>query len=287
MLSGTFPAKNISSYGNGGSPTGSKFSVGSDTYQIQSAIVNCDYFINFAVCWAVGSNTAGVTLTLKNMMGAVSGNLSGGIHANFLSSTTPALAILNSQQMFKDKQVLAIIDAISIASHNGPFTPADGTAFSIIASKDMVAADYQGFLILKSKGLSSDRENVAKTIFTNAAKSTYGLGTNDPAAMDVQTISPPWTTSVIHRGEPSDRLGLKPVIERHNGRQKITFRLQNGPDAPVNISLFSADGARIWSGDKLEWSGQTLSGKAAAPGTYFYSIKAGSERLNGTVLWGK
>jgi uncharacterized protein (DUF362 family) len=288
MLNGTYPANKISTLGTGGNATGPTFKVGSDSYQIKSAIVDCDYFINFAVCWCVGSNTTGVTLTLKNMMGAVAGNLGGGFHGNFTNASGASLSICNSQQMFKDKQVLAIIDAISICLNGncGPFSSPNGNDSKIIASRDMVAADYQGFLILKDKGLSSDRVSVKQAVLANAAKSTYGLGTNDPNNMDVVTIAPPWTTGVVHSGEESERLGLQVAIEDRQGSGRIVFRLENKPIGPVDLSIFTADGSRIWSSDKLEWNGETLSGMKPGPGAYFYAIKAGKDLLRGKVLLG-
>jgi uncharacterized protein (DUF362 family) len=288
MLNGTYPAANISTLGTGGNATGPKFSVGSDSYQIKSAIVDCDYFINFAVCWCVGSNTAGVTLTLKNMMGAVAGNLSGGIHANFTNASGASLSILNSQQMFKGKQVLAIIDAISICLNGncGPFSQPNGAANAIIASKDMVAADYQGFMILKGRGLTSDRVSVAQAVFDNAAKSTYGLGTNDPNNMDVVNIGPPWTTKVVVSGEKSEHLGLQVRLDHRADGQSIVFTLKNKPTGDVTLSLYAANGMQIWSHNRLAWNGETFSGQKAGPGSYFYSIKAGRETLNGKVILG-
>jgi len=286
MLNGTYPAANISTLGTGGDATGPKFTVGSDSYQIKSAIVNCDYFINFAVCWCVGSNTAGVTLTLKNMMGAVAGNLSGGIHANFQNASGASLSILNSQQMLKDKQVLAIIDAISICLNGncGPFSQPNGSANLIIASKDMVAADYQGFMILKGRGLSSDRLTVAQNVFNNAAKSTYGLGTNDPNNMDVVNIGPPYTTKVVVSGKKSERLGLQVRLDHRAGGQRVAFTLKNEPSSGVNLSLYDARGAQIWSDNSLTWNCETFSGAKAVPGSYFYTIKVGRETLNGKVI---
>jgi len=286
MLNGTFPSKNISAYGNNGQGAGSSFSVASTTYQIVSAIANCDYFINLAVCWAVGSNTAGVTLTLKNMMGALNGTLSAGIHSNFLSSSAPSLSIVNSQPMFKAKQVLAVIDAISICSHNGPFTPADGAAYSIIASKDMVAADYQGFLVLKNKGLTSDRIAVATTILNSAAIPSYGLGTNNPNNMDVVSISPPWNTTVVRSGAGAERLGLSSTVEKIDGGRRVVFKLQNGSSGPVELSMYAPNGGTIWSGNVLEWDGKTLAGLKVPPGDYMYCIRAGRDVVRGKVRWG-
>jgi uncharacterized protein (DUF362 family) len=287
MLNGTYPANKISTLGTGGTATGPKFTVGSDSYQIKSAIVDCDYFINFAVCWCVGSNTTGVTLTLKNMMGAVAGNLGGGFHGNFTNASGASLSICNSQQMFKDKQVLVLIDAISLCTvASGPAGMANAYAYSIIASKDMVAADYQGLQILKAKGLSSDRQAVANTILVNAAKPAYGLGTNDPNSMDIVNIGPPWTTQVVVSGEKSEHLGLQVQIDQRPGGQKIVFTLKNKPASDAQLSVYNASGEQIWSHNSLTWNCETLSGAKASPGTYFYSIRAGRETLKGKVMVG-
>ena len=288
MLNGTFPANNITilTSGTGGSANGPQFSIGPTSYKIKDEIVNCDYFINLPVCWAVGSNTCGITLALKNMMGCIGAGALSNMHPYFTNASTPALSILNSQPMFKAKQVLVLIDAISINWTNGPATMPSGWAYSLIASKDIVAADYQGLLILKAKGLSSDRESVARTVFANAAISSYGLGTNDPNAMNVVTIATPWTTGVVWSGEKAERLGLQVRIDHHNGSQRIVFTLKNKPAGDVNLSLYSANGMRIWSHTGMAWNGETFSGQKAGPGTYFYSIKAGRELLNGKVIVG-
>ena len=288
MLNGTYPANKISviTSGTGGSANGPQFTIGSSTYKIKDEIVNCDYLINLPICWAVGSNTAGVTLSMKNNMGSVGGApLSDGIHANFQSSTAPSLAILNSQQMFKDKQVLVLIDAITLCTvASGPAGMANAVAYSIIASKDTVAADYQGLQILKSKGLSSDREAVANTILVNAAKPVYGLGTNDPNSMDIVNIGPPWTTKVVVSGERAERLGLQVEIDRNEGGRRIIFSLKNHSANDVSLSLYAANGMQIWSHNSLTWNGETFSGQKAARGSYFYSIKAGRETLNGKIM---
>ncbi len=302
MLNGTFPSGNISTYGNGGSNPGTisfatdvgnsatkgpKFSMSSTQFQTVDAFMDFDYFINLAVCWAVGSNTAGVTLTMKNMMGTLMpyGSLSN-IHPNFTNSNAPSLSILNSQPLYKSKQVLAMIDAISICSHNGPFTPADGAAYSIVASRDMVAADYQGLAILKQNGLSSDRVAVARSVLDNGAISSYGLGTDNPSDIEVTTISPPWTTGVVTTGRKSTDLGLAPVVEQIDGRGHISFQLRNySAGGSVGLTIYAPNGMRVWSGNKLEWNGETYAGRRASPGAYLYAIRAGEEILKGKLFW--
>jgi Domain of unknown function (DUF362) len=285
MVNGTYPANkiNVITSGTGGSANGPQFTIGGTSYRMKDDIVNCDYLINLPICWAVGSNTAGVTLSMKNNMGSVgAGPLSAGIHSNIQNSSAPSLSILNSQQMFKDKQVLVLIDAITLCTEaSGPAGMANAVAYSIIASKDTVAADYQGLQILKAKGLSSDRQAVANTILVNAAKPVYGLGTNDPNSMDIVNIGPPWTTKVVVTGEKSERMGLQVCIDHRDG---VVFVLKNQPAGGVNLSIYAANGMQIWSHNSLAWKGETFSGQKAARGSYFYSIKAGRETLNGKIM---
>jgi len=291
MLNGTYPASkiNVITSGTGGNASGPSFSIGGTTYKIKDEIVNCDYLINLPICWAVGSNTAGVTLSMKNNMGSVGGGaLSAGIHSNYASPVKNGLAILNSQQMFKDKQVLVLIDAITLCTEaSGPAGMANAVAYSIIASKDTVAADYQGLQILKSKGLSSDRQAVADNILTNAANPTYGLGTNDPNNIDIVNISPSnWSTKVIVSGQKSENLGLQVHIDHRPGGEGFVFSLKNGQTSGVTLSLYDARGAQIWSHNSLTWNCETFSGAKASPGTYLYSIKTARETLNGKIIIG-
>ncbi|MBN1129216.1 MAG: DUF362 domain-containing protein [Chitinispirillaceae bacterium] len=263
-----------------------QFSMGSTSFRIVDAIAECDYFINIPGCWATSASMAGVTMNLKNMMGAVSGSR-GNMHSLFASSTTPALSILNNQEIFKEKQVLCIIAAIQIRSDSGPGGSPNNTAHSIIVSRDMVAADYQGMLILKEYDLTSDRETVAREVFDLAAQSPYNIGVADPANMDVVNIAPPWDTKVTWSGRNVEKMGLRVIYVRRNNRPHIVFKLNTPHLGSPRLTIFSMGGSKIWTSPRLEWNGETLSGGTAGPGPYLYAVTAGRRTVRGHIMIGR
>lgn len=285
MLGGTFPAANVTTFSGGGTPAAAnpQFTVGTTVYRIQDAIVNCDYFINVPVCWATTAALTGVTVSLKHMMGSVGVGTLSNFHNYFTSTTSPCLSILSSQPTYKNKQALVLMDGIAIRSDSGPGGSANKTAFSIVASKDMVAVDYQGMLILKANGLTSDRETTARTTFTLAAQAPYSLGTNDPNNMDIVNIAP-WTTSVTSGGYSGEKLGLKVSIGHRSGLPHVVFGLDSKAIGPVGLSIFSIDGSKIWLTNSLQWNGETFGSAQTGRGTYLYSIKAGRELLRGQIF---
>jgi len=285
MLGGKFPAANIREFNKNDSAASDnpQFAIGSNMYHVKNSFMANTYFINIPVCWATTSGMAGVTMSMKSMMSAVAGNLSA-FHANFTNASTPALSMLNSQAVFRQKQVLVLMDAIQINSASGPTTPPNGQAFSIIASKDMVAADYQGMLILKGKGLPSDRETAAKTVFDLASKAPYPIGVSDPANMEVINISAPWTTGVVWRSRSAAEMGLQVHSGTRNGKPHIIFGLNDRYGKPIELSIFNAQGAKIWSSPGLEWNGETTTGDSIGYGPFMYSLKAGDRMVRGQII---
>lgn len=288
MLNGTFPAANIIAGGRSDLAASSNpsFSLGNTTFRIQDFIMKCDYFINLAACWAMGTQyPCGMTMSQKNMMGAISPFSSLAVFHNlFTNTTTPALAILNSQAAFKQKQVLTLIDAIAIRTDSGPGGSPNKTAYSLIASKDMVAADYQGLLILKANGLSTDRETMARAVGTLSAGAPYNIGNADPNLVDVVKISPPWDSSMTLEGSRAiETLGVTARTGNRNGRPYVGFSLTGPCAGPTKLSIFNAQGSRLWSASTLEWNGETAGGGRVSRGQYFFSLKANNRTVRGRI----
>lgn len=284
MLNGAFPAGNIKDFIRNDSAANSnpQFSLGTYSYRVKDMFMNNDYFINIPICWATQADSAGVSMSLKHMMSSVSGTLNN-FHNFFLNSSTPALSLCNGQSVFKAKQVLVLQDAIQINSKSGPATAPSGQAYAIVASKDMIAADYQGMLILKTNGLPASCENAAKTVFDNAAKAPYSLGVSNPNDMEVINISPPWATSVAWQSRVVEDLGISVNISRRSNRPHVEFTLKDKNSGPVELAIFALDGARIWVSNTLEWNGEALDGRLAGTGIYLYTLKIGNQALNGKI----
>jgi uncharacterized protein (DUF362 family) len=293
MLGGKFPAANILTLGGydttqaaSGNPA---VTIGSTTFKVKDIIVKNDYFINLAACWAMGTKQgatfnypSGVTMSQKNMMGAVTGSQLSGFHSTFTNATSPSLAILNSNSMLKEKQVLVLLDGIAIRTDGGPGGSPNKVGNVVIASKDMIAADYQGILILKANGLDADREDLAVKICEYSAKAPYSIGTNDPANMVITTIASPYTTSAEWSGKLSEKIGLKALMNRIGGRPHIVFTTERNNSSP-ELTIFTVDGAKIWSCPGFEWNGETLSGRIVKSGTYLFSLKVSGKYVRGKI----
>jgi hypothetical protein len=280
MLNGTFPAANITLVGKDTAAAGTKtFVCGGTTNTIRSTWDNCDYFINCPPCYAINT-PCGVAMSLKNMITAFSGMSISSMHNYYANATDPALSKLNGVTMLKDKQRLVMMDAISIS--------ADGTAtkagYSIIASKDMVAVDYQGIQLLKANGLSSTLETSGLTVCSLAASSPYSIGTNLEANMEVFRIGPPWTSEVISSGTPLSSIPEVKVIAG-SGRTVFDFRY-SGHDNAV-LSVYGTDGRLVWSqaarAGRIVWEHNDLGGRKVPSGAYVYLLKTGDIAVRGKI----
>jgi Domain of unknown function (DUF362) len=281
MLNGTFPAANITLVGNDSGAAGSSsFQIGTTTYTIRNTWANCDYFINCPSCYSIDSG-CGVTMSLKNMITSFTGGAISSMHSYFTSATTPALSLLNSQAVFKQKQALVLMDAV-IISPNGSATMA---GYSIIASKDMVALDYQGIQLLKANGLTSALETAGLSVCGLAAASPYSIGTNLPANMDVVRIGPPWATEVLSSGSA---LSSVPRVEAKTGAGRTVFSYEYGRRKDAVCTVYAMNGALVWSGKgndaTVAWEHVDLAGRTVASGTYVYMLKIDDITARGIVL---
>ncbi len=293
MLNGKFPAANISQHNNdkpasSGNPG---FTIGSSACKFQDPIVNVDYIINMPVCWATRSDIAGVSLSLKNMMGTIvvlGQPDQSAMHAYYYNAASPSLSIISSQPTLKNKQVLVLIDAILMRTNDGPFGNPTNTSYSIIASKDMVAADYQGMLLLKANGLPADRETAARNVFNLAATGSYKLGTNDPNNMDIVNLAPPYPdVTVTHSGLSAEKIGLRVSIRHEANSPFVHFDVDKINSEKTHLAVHALSGAKIWSSTELVWNCQTSGGGKVGRGTYLFVLSVGSETVRGQICISK
>ncbi|MBN1981200.1 MAG: DUF362 domain-containing protein [Chitinivibrionales bacterium] len=269
MLNGTFPAENITEVGKAtGAATNEKFSLGSTEYAVRDIWANCDYFINLPSCYRM-SGGCGVTLSLKGMMPAVTGTL-GTMHNYFTNESSPSFSLLNSQKTFKEKQVLVLIDGICLSI--GGSSP-DKTGYCVIASKDMVASDYQGTALLKTNGLTDADNTASIKVCDLAAKAPYSIGVSDPTKMEIAQISPPWNTSIISSGTiPSYSMKATAFCQGSSTR----FSFSNELGDAVNVIVYTIQGKEIWARSQLRngemWNHVSNSGVRVPPGAYFFQL---------------
>lgn len=287
MLNGTFPESNIkvetSGTTNSSNPS---FQIGNRTFGFRNPWAEADYIINAPVCWA-HSTTYGVTLSLKNMMSSCSSH--GNFHDfDYSYSSNPWQAILSSQPTAKDKQILVLMDAISARARGGPGGSADCTPLCVVASKDMVAADYQGIEILVDNDLSSTRESNARSKLACATESPYNLGTDNPDEMDVIEIEPPWDPVGIGSSKKETKLSSQVKVIKNPANSEVTFKFPLYSKQKAKLTIFDMQGRNVRSYEvtgkgNIVWQVKDLNGKIVPNGMYVFNLKIGARTASGKV----
>lgn len=287
MLDNTFPADNIRIVDREGvANTNEKVTITSSLeFTIKDIWVECDYFINCPICWAINPDIGGITMTFKGMITSVGGPDWGKFHNYTINTDTPWMPILNSHPLFRKKQVLCIVDAITYSLKITNTGSADGATHKIIASKDMVATDYTGLQLLIEKGLPAVNITCAETILDYAANDPYNIGTNDPNNMEVINISPPWTTQII---TPGDKTTDKVDINvQTNPAHTIFNQIKASGDRKI-VSIYNARGKRIWSHrsseNRILWENNDSNGNKVSSGMYLYRVEIGDIITQGKIL---
>jgi uncharacterized protein (DUF362 family) len=152
--------------------------VGNVDVRLSTVLLDCDALINMPVLKS--HMIAAMTYALKNHYGTI--NNPGSLH----SGINTKIAELNALPEIKGKTRLIIGDALEANlryKNSWPYWEADWKGDSILMSYDPVAVDTVGAQILGTA--LEDEEFTARAIagFDEAAK--LGLGTNDPANMNV------------------------------------------------------------------------------------------------------
>lgn len=128
---------------------------------------------------------AGVTVSMKNHFGSILNPRD--LHANCCD---PYLAELNATAPIKDKTRLIIVDGLRALYDGGP---RDNPPFrwrqnSIIAGTDTVAVDQAGLDIIEAKRKDNGMAPLGDRARHVATAAKIGLGTNDPARIDLKEV---------------------------------------------------------------------------------------------------
>ncbi|OGJ93654.1 MAG: hypothetical protein A2487_02365 [Candidatus Raymondbacteria bacterium RifOxyC12_full_50_8] len=297
MLGGTFPEANVTiatgknaawtqdDTANASNPS---FVFAGVTHRIKDTFANADWIINCPSLWSQG--VSGVSMALKNLMSAVTGPRFWEVHDKFLDPTQPWLSVLNSQPTFKNKQVLVLMDAISGRSGSSPGGTPNMAAYSVVATRDSVANDYQGMLLFKQYySFGSSLETTSRGIFTLAAQEPYSIGTNDPANMEVVNISPPWATLIETSGRATEDSGLQVSLSPNPSNGQVHFELSNANSSIKEISIVDVNGRMVWekkgiSGSAIHWGGRSMNGRPVPKGIYIFKIKTGPHSVQGKIF---
>ena len=183
-----------------------------------------EFLINLAVL--KNHTGAGVTLCLKNHYGTC--NRPEGLHSSWCD---PHAAALSTVSPIRTRQRVNIIDALFGIRSGGPGGQPQFVANRLIMSADIVAADCIGRKLLQDNGCTS----VVNATHIDTASTTYGLGTNDPAQMDLVTILNPSTTDIPSDLTPSEVTLYQNYPNPFNPATYIRFEIPERSAARLDI----------------------------------------------------
>ena len=228
-----------------------------------------DYIINISVL--KNHTISGVTMCLKNHYGTC--NRPDIMHGGRCSPYVPAL---NALAPIRDRNAVNICDGLFGIATGGPMGAPQFAANTFIISRDIVAVDYQAREILAANGCNTI--GISGHVDT-AAADPYNLGTNDPAEMDVVTVSEP-------AGAPGGP-GANGVMLRQNSPNPFTtatrVRFFMPRAGSATLAVYDPSGRRIRGlvdGDvnsgwhDAAWDGRNDAGRRAAGGVYFCQLRA-------------
>ncbi len=214
----------------------------------------------------------GVTLCMKNHYGTC--NTPANLHGNS-NLCDPYIAALNALEPIRTKQKLGIIDGLFGLRSGGPAGAPQFTANTLLMSSDVVAVDSCGMELLKSNGCTTT--GLAGYIAT-AAGAPYSLGTNDPAQIDIVTLTNPSGVSDGQDSFPSSAVLHQNYPNPFNPSTAISYQLS--ANSFVTLKVFDVSGrevATLVNGRQNAGTHQvTFDAAGLTSGTYFCRLKAGS-----------
>jgi len=269
MLGG-FPAANIKLINTGSDASTLKFSAGGAEHIIRKVFVDNDYFINYAPCTNWGNKPA-LRMGLKNMITAITKTRSTFHNTN--------LATISSQEIFKTKQILVLTDGIQVQAVKDTNIP----GYTIIASKDMVACEYQGVQLLKRASNNSFNSTNADAFLTEAAGTQFGVGTNDPAQMEVISWDP---TNIF--SSSGDLASYTQQIEIITSHRNTLFKFPKELGAKNLISVYTIHGRKIWEKTDFQsgaiWGHTDQHNNNVPAGVYIYQIRFNKAMARGQIV---
>ena len=160
-----------------------------------------DYLINIPVLKS--ADTAGVTLSLKNMYGVISildqATLRNGIpNSDEITvamkmhdhNCNPQIAEINSGEHLMKKTKLVILDALMGIYDGSAHIAPQGTNHKIVISRDRVATDVTGFDIINARRKEKEMAEITKEKAGHIwSAEKMGIGNADPAKIELRKLS--------------------------------------------------------------------------------------------------
>ena len=225
---------------------------------------------------------SGVSLCMKNHYGSVQNPEVSSLLHDGSRCGSPYIAALNALEPIRSKQKFCIIDGLFGVTSNGPSGVPTVIPDKIIMGQDIVAVDYTGRELLKTLGLLTSQVN--KTVHIDVAASTYSLGNNNPADINVVDVN---TTALAVEDKESDekrRETFRNAPNPFSSGTEINFLLKTA--AQVKLSIYAYNGKRVSQliskhleegSHTIRWDGHDASGNDMPEGVYLCELNTGTD----------
>jgi len=239
-----------------------------------------DYMVNIA--YLKHHFLSGVSLCMKNHYGSLQNPEISYLLHDSSRNGSPYIAAINSLEPIKSKQKFCIIDGLFGVTSNGPSGVPTVIPDKIIMGQDIVAVDYTGRELLKTLGLLTSQVN--KTVHIDIAATTYALGTNEPANINVVDINTTALAIQDKAGDEDNRETFRNAPNPFGAGTEIRFFLKSA--AHVDLSIYAYNGTRLAhlisrhleeGSHTIRWNGLDASGNDMPDGVYLCELKTGND----------
>ena len=225
---------------------------------------------------------SGVSLCMKNHYGSVQNPEVSSLLHDSSKCGSPYIAAINALEPIQSKQKFCIIDGLFGVTSNGPSGVPTVIPDKIIMGQDIVAVDYTGRELLKTLGLLTSQVN--KTVHIDVAATTYSLGTNEPANINVVDVNTTPLAIKDKAGDEDQRETFRNAPNPFGDGTEISFFLKTA--AQVKLSIYAYNGKRLAQliskhleegSHTIRWDGLDASGNDMPDGVYLCELNTGND----------
>jgi uncharacterized protein (DUF362 family) len=239
-----------------------------------------DFMVNIA--YLKHHFLSGVSLCMKNHYGSLQNPEISALLHDGSKCGSPYIAAINALEPIRSKQKFCIIDGLFGVTSNGPSGVPTVIPDKIIMGQDIVAVDYTGRELLKTLGLLTSQVN--KTVHIDVAATTYSLGTNEPANINVVDVDTTPLAIENKAGDEDHRETFRNAPNPFGDGTEIRFFLKTA--AYVKMSIYAYNGTRLAQlisrhleegSHTIRWDGLDASGNDMPDGVYLCELNAGND----------
>lgn len=237
-----------------------------------------NYMVNIA--YLKDHFLSGVSLCLKNHYGSIHNPEVSSLLHDGSRYGSPYISAISALEPIRSKQKFCIIDGLFGVTANGPSGVPTVIPDKILMGQDVVAMDCTGRELLKNLGLATSQVN--KTVHIDVAATTYSLGTNNPANINVVNINTTGTGIEDNTSDENNRETFRNAPNPFSSGTEICFFLKKA--AQVQLGIYAYNGRKVVNLIRqqldeglhtVRWDGLDASGNDMPDGVYLCELNTG------------